>query len=82
MADPKEALKKAQILADAWIEHLYTPRPGTVEVYVNARSDVVRIFYPDYDGRVPEKKAKKGKKTQGAPPTTQPPVDPDPPAKS
>ena len=48
---------RAEILADAWITHLYTTGKGTVEAYVNARADVVQMFYPEYDGRVPKRKA-------------------------
>jgi hypothetical protein len=51
-----ELTRKAEVLADAWIKHLYTPAEGTGEAYVNARADVVRMFYPEYDGRVPERK--------------------------
>ena len=52
---------KAESLADAWIKHLYSPGKDTVEAYVNARADVVRTFYPQYDGRVPERKKRRGK---------------------
>jgi hypothetical protein len=48
--------------ADAWMAHLKTPGLGTVERYVNARAALVRVFYPDYDGRVPERKVRRGKK--------------------
>ncbi len=52
---------RAELFADLWIDHVYEPDglgPKAVAM-VNARADLVQMFYPAYDGRVPERKKRK-----------------------
>jgi hypothetical protein len=43
--------KLALELADAWVQHVYSPQHvpvSTVARYVNAREAIVRVFHPAY----------------------------------
>lgn len=48
--DPDLIMKAARELADSWLEHWATPRCSryTVEKYVNARTQIARLFYPAF----------------------------------
>jgi hypothetical protein len=47
-ASPDEVLSLAETLADAWVKHVWEVGEGTLEAYVEARTLLVRQYYPTY----------------------------------